>query len=49
MKLLVYRDNKGFVFGPADNKEEIEKAVKLVKGPIFILETIKEKIKQVNK
>ena len=29
MKLLVYRDNDGFVFGPVENKEEIEKAVKL--------------------
>lgn len=28
MKILVYRDDKGFVFGPVDKKEEIEKAVK---------------------
>ena len=29
MKLLVYRDNYGFVFGPVENKEEIEKTIKL--------------------
>lgn len=28
MKLLVYRDNYGFVFGPTDKKAEIEAAVK---------------------
>ncbi len=28
MKILVYRDNKGFIFGPADKEEEIKKAVK---------------------
>ena len=28
MKILVYRDKNGFVFGPADKKDEIEQAVK---------------------
>lgn len=28
MKLLVYRDKRGFVFGPAENKKLIEEKVK---------------------